>query len=325
VIATLAMLAAISVSTKEQLTTAIAQARAGDVIQLAKANYGAVTISGRSFSSTVTIKSASASAPATLSGLQLKNVSNLTFQDIEFTRERGTDPYWTKMVTAESATNLSFIGGFVHGPANADWQDDMYGMYIHNSTGIRISGVTFHDLRVALMIEDSTTFRIEKSFFSYLSADAMDIPGTNGGIIANNSIFTFDLMPGAHPDGIQCWTAGKTTGCKNLQITSNTFTGTVGNEFQGIFFGDEAGVNGYDNIQIVGNVFKNLLWHAICIAGQDTGLTIKNNNVTAGPNYRSWIRTAGPATVLGNVAPTYVIANKLGVPDGNTVGGVYQP
>lgn len=316
-LATLALLSAVTVSTKAQLDAAIARARGGEVIQLAKGNYGKVSIKGRNFRSILTIQSAAAATPATFSGLELREVRNLTFKDIEITRARGNDPVWAKMAEIYNATNISFIGGFVHGPANANWQDDMHGIYARNSSNLRISGVSFHDMTVALTIEDSDGYTVENNFFSFMSRDAMNVPGTRSGRIDNNSMFLFDTAPEAHPDGIQCWTTGKKTGCKNMQITNNKFFGSPGHEFQGVFLGDEAKVGGYDNIQITGNVMTSLMWNAIYVGGNGSSIAIRNNTITAGPNYRSWIYTFGPATLSGNAAPDYVIARKRGIPAGN--------
>lgn len=324
-ISTLAMLSAITVNTKAQLDAAISRARGGEEIRLTRANYGMVIIRDRKFTAPVTIRSAYPAAPAIFSTLRMHNVSNISFNDIEITRVRGKDPDWAKMVEVRGGSNIAFIGGFVHGPANAMWQDDMYGMYIRNTANLRVSGVTFHDLRVALVVEDSSNFNIENNMFTQLSRDAMEIPGANGGRIFNNSVALFNVAPGEHPDGIQCWTSGKTSGCKNVQITMNRFVGTPGREFQGVFFGDEARVGGYDGIQIIGNSFANVMWHGINIGGMGTGIVIRNNILTAGPNYRPWIRTAGPATLSGNSAPTYVIAGREGAPPGNKIGGAYTP
>ncbi|WP_040598196.1 right-handed parallel beta-helix repeat-containing protein [Sphingomonas elodea] len=319
------MLSAITVSTKAQLNTALWRARGGDVISLQRGDYGVLNLKGRKFATPLTIKSVSADAPARFSGLRVQNVSNVVLQDLEITRARGKDSAWAKMAEITGATNFSLIGGFVHGPANGKWQDDMNGVRITDSNGVRISGVTFHDVRIALSIEDTRSFVIENNEFSYISSDAMVIPGTREGRIASNRVSTFRVAPGVHPDGIQCWTAGKRSGCKNIEITRNSFVASPGQEYQGIFFGDEAGVGGYDNVRIVGNVFTNLLWHAINVAGAGKALTINSNIVTAGPCCRSWIRTAGAASVSGNVAPTFWIAGKKGVPAGNREGGVYKP
>lgn len=316
-IATLAMLSAVTVSTKAQLDAAIARARGGEVIQVAKGNYGVLTVPARQFSQTVTIQSANAAAPATFTKLQMQKVRNVAFKDLEVTRARGSDPEWSKLVDISDSANVSFLGGFVHGPANGAWEDDMYGMVVRRSANVRVQGVSFHDVSVALTVADTTGFTIESNFFSYISVDSIDIPGTQNGRIADNSMFLYVTAPGAHPDGIQCWTAGQKRGCNNLQIVNNKFYGTPGHEFQGIFFGDEAKVGGYENIQITGNVMTNLMWHAICVDGKGKGVTIRNNTVTANATYRSWIRTEGPATLSGNVAPTYIIAGKQGVPAGN--------
>lgn len=316
-IATLAMLSAITVSTKAQLDAAIARARGGEVIQLAKGNYGKVSIKGRKFGSIVTLQSVNAATPATISTLVVRDARNITFKDLEITRARGIDPVWAKMVEMYDIANISFVGGFVHGPANGTWQDDMYGIYARNASNLKINGVSFHDVSVALTIEDSDSYTVQNSFFSFISRDAMNVPGTRSGRIDNNSMFLFNTAPLAHPDGIQCWTTGKKSGCKNMQITNNKFFGSPGHEFQGVFLGDEAKVGGYDNIQIIGNVMTNLMWNAIYVGGNGSGIAIRNNTLTAGPNYRSWIYTFGPATLSGNVAPDYVIAQKRGIPAGN--------
>lgn len=322
-VAVLALMTTITVSTPAQLTAAIAKARGGDVVVLAPGNYQAQRFIGTAYTSPVVFRSANPKRPARIAKLNMKDARNIVFQDIEFTRDRGSEPAFEAVIQIAGGSNITFRGGSIHGSLNNNASDDMMGIRARQPDRLKVIGVTFKQLGVALGIDNGTNFFVHGNSFSELAVDAMEIPGARGGLIEKNHFFNYQPNPGAHTDAIQCWTRRQKTGCKDIVIRENWFDSAPGKEFQGVFFADEDNVGGYDRIEVSNNRFNATAWHAINI-DRGTGTVIKNNVLIAGPTAKPWIKTASPAVVIGNSAPTYIIAGVAGVPEGNKVGGLYK-
>lgn len=322
-VAILAMAAAYTVTTPAQLNAAVARAKSDDTIIVAPGDYGMVQFGNAQFDKPVTIRSQDPKRPASFSRFWLKDPRNLILENLEFTRGRGSEPSWAKIVEISGGSDVTIKGGSVHGTLNGSPADDMNGVYFRGTRRMTVTGVTFRELNVALTFDDSADVVIDSNSFSYLGTDSINLAAVNGAKVVNNHFYDFRPVPGAHPDAIQCWTRSKTTACKNVTIHHNNFDGAPGHEFQGVFFGDEAKIGGYDNIEISDNVFTSTMWHAIYI-GPGSNIVIKNNVITAGPTMKPWIRTESPATLVGNSAPTYVIGGVQKPPKGNKVGGLYK-
>ncbi|WP_167693175.1 right-handed parallel beta-helix repeat-containing protein [Sphingomonas azotifigens] len=322
-LAVLALMTTVTVSTPGELAAAIGKARGGDVVVLAPGDYQAQRFIGTAYSSPVVFRSQDPKRPARISQLNMKDARNVTFQDIEFTRIRGSEPHFAAVIVIADGSNIVFRGGSVHGSLNDNARDDFMGIHARRPDRLQVIGVTFKQLSVALGIENGTNFVVQDSSFSELATDAMEIPGALGGLIERNHFFNYQPNPGAHTDAIQCWTLRQKSGCKDMVIRGNWFDSAPGKEFQGVFFADEDNVGGYDRIEVSNNKFTGTAWHAINI-DRGVDIVIKDNILIAGPTARPWIKTAGPAVVTGNVAPTYIIAGKPGVPKGNKIGGIYK-
>ena len=77
-------MSAIKVANASQLNTALHRVHAGDTIELAGGNYGRLELKGVHFSGEVTITSASDSKPAVFAYMHATNVSNVTFDGVDF-------------------------------------------------------------------------------------------------------------------------------------------------------------------------------------------------------------------------------------------------
>lgn len=319
-----AMAATYTVTTPDQLSAAVAKAKGGDVIVMAPGDYGIVQMNNAQFDKVVIIRSQDPKHPARFSRLRMHGPRNLVLENLEFTRLRGNEPAWKKTVDIDQGYNVTIKGGFVHGTLNGSSTDDPDGLYIRNTQNATITGVIFRGLRIALGVEDSSNVVIDGNDFSYLDLDAIDVPGVDGAKITNNHFHDFRPAPEAHPDAIQCWTRNKNKACKNIFISHNKFDGAPNYEMQGVFFGDEDKIGGYDNIEISDNIFICTYWHAIFL-GAGSNTLIKNNVVTAGPRMKPWIGTTSPATLIGNSAPSYFFRGKaMPPPKGNKIGGLYK-
>ncbi|WP_313535736.1 right-handed parallel beta-helix repeat-containing protein [Sphingomonas sp.] len=323
IVTTLLVLMSVTVGNNAELTTAIAAAKGGERIVLRPGNYGAVAVRNRTWDKPVTIESADPTQPAVISKFVAANTTGLTLRNIEFTRAMGSERVWAKIAEITGGANIRFEGGSIHGSLDKDPSNDMQGLSARGTRNLVVSGVKFQDLNAGLVCEDCSDFEVRKSVFSFIGTDGMDIPGARGATITDNFFHDFRPVKGAHPDGIQCWTFRKTSGCKDVTITGNTFRGDPGHEFQGVFFGDEANVGGYDRIKIAHNNFVCTMWHAVNI-GLGSEIEISDNQVSAGPNYKPWFQTRGPAKLIGNIAPAYRVENKQNVPAGNRMGGAFR-
>jgi hypothetical protein len=316
-------IASLTITTPTELTTALKNAKGGERIVLLPGNYGQVVIQNQTWRSPVTIESADPAHPAVIARLVTRNATGMNFNNIEFTRPRGAEPYFNKLIEISGGAYIRFNGGSVHGTLNGDPSDDMQGILVRGSDGFAVSKMTFTDLYLGVACDDCTNFNIESNTFRFIGTDGINIPGARGGKIQLNTFRDFRPLPGAHPDGVQCWTTRKPSGCKDVVIARNTFQGDPGHEFQGVFFGDEAGVGGYDRITVQLNVFKCTLWHAVNLA-RGSEQAILNNTIIAGPNYAPWFRTVSPVKMTGNSAPSYFAEGKSGLPAGNTLGGSFK-
>ncbi|MGN7999356.1 right-handed parallel beta-helix repeat-containing protein [Sphingomonas sp. 22176] len=331
VLAVLAPLAAqarpIAVGTPAQLQAAWKSARPGDTILLAPGNYGAMGINDAQFGGTVTVRSADPRRPARFTRVTINNARNLTLSGIEFAYVPAPGEGNSQaMVRINNGSNITLDNLYVHGVLDGDVSRDVNGISAVNVEGLTISNSRLVAINAGIKTDKGRNVLIRGNDISFIGSDAMEIPGSNGITIVSNKVHDFRTNKDVHPDGVQCWTTREASGCKNVRILHNQFIGSPGHEPQGVFFGDEDRVGGYENIEITGNRFVCTMWHAINIYSGPKNVVIRNNEVIAGPNFTPWIRVDAPAVVEGNSAPTYFIGNvKIpALPPGNVIGGRFN-
>ncbi|WP_066719078.1 right-handed parallel beta-helix repeat-containing protein [Sphingomonas pituitosa] len=314
--------ATIAVATPAELNSALRKAKPGDVIQLAPGRYGTVTIA----SSDVTIKSANPGRRAQFDRIAINNARNLVLSGIEvsYTPAPG-EPNWQVMIRVTKGSNVTIDDAYVHGVIDGDVSRDVNGIWAYDVDGFSVTNSRFLEINAGIKADSSRNVVIRNNDIGFIGNDAIEIPGSDGVLISQNTIHDFRTNPGMHPDGVQCWTTRKPSGCKNVRILHNQIIGSPGHEPQGIFFGDEDRVGGYENIEITGNRFYMTMWHAISLSSRPKNVTIRSNEVVGGPNFTPWIRVDGPAVVEGNRAPTYHIGTKSNVvPRGNVIAGAFR-
>lgn len=312
--------ATIAVATPSALPAAIKRAKPGDVIQLASGNYGAVVLDDAQ----VTITSADPNRRALISRITLNNVRNTTLSELEFSHVPAPgEGNGQAAIRINNGSNIKLDNLYVHGVIDGQVAGDANGISAINVDGLTVTNSRFLEVNAGISVVGSRRVWIDHNDIGFIGSDAIEIPGANTVTISWNKIHDFRTNPGIHPDGIQCWTTRQPSGCKNVRIFRNEITGSPGHEPQGIFFGDEDRVGGYENIEITGNRFVCTMWHAINLYGGPRNVVIRFNRVIAGPNFIPWIRVDAPAKLEGNSAPAYFIVNmKMPIlPPGNAIGG----
>ncbi|WP_066723617.1 right-handed parallel beta-helix repeat-containing protein [Sphingomonas pituitosa] len=318
----LILAATIAVATPTELPAALKRAQPGDVIQLAPGRYGVATITA----SDVTIRSADPKRPALFDRIAINDARNLVLSGVEvsYTPAPG-EPNWQVMIRITGGSNITIDNTYVHGVIDGDVSRDVNGIWAYGVDGLTVSNSRFLEINAGIKVDTSRGVVIRGNDIGWIGNDAIEIPGSNGVTIAWNTVHDFRTNPGMHPDFVQCWTTRQTSGCKNVRIFRNEILGSPGHEPQGVFFGDEDGVGGYENIEITGNRFYMTMWHAISLSSRPKNVTIRFNEVVAGPNYTPWIKVDGAAMVEGNTAPSFYIGTKASVlPAGNAVDGLFR-
>lgn len=319
--------ATIPVATPAQLQAAWKAAKPGDTILLAPGNYGGAGINDAQYAGTVTVKSADPTRPAVFTRITLNSARNLTLSGLEFAYVPAPgEANSQSMIRINGGSGIVLDGLYVHGVIDGDVTRDVHGVSAVNVDGLTVSSSRFLEINAAIKTDASRNVVIRGNDIGFIGSDAIEIPGSDGVAIAWNTIHDWRTNKDVHPDGVQCWTTRQKSGCKNVRIFRNEFIGSPGHEPQGIFFGDEDRVGGYENIEITGNRFVCTMWHAINIYSGPKNVTIRFNEVVAGPNFTPWIRVDAPATVEGNSAPTFFIGNvKIpALPAGNYMGGLFS-
>ncbi|NJB97468.1 MULTISPECIES: right-handed parallel beta-helix repeat-containing protein [Sphingomonas] len=318
--------AAITVATPAQLQSAVKTARGGDVILLQPGHYGVVTLNGAHYASSVRIRSANPSHRAFFSRLTINNARNLTLSGLEvsYAAARG-EGNMQAMIRVNNGFNITLDDLYVHGVIDGKVVNDVNGVVAQNVEGFRVTNSRFREINAGIKTGRSGNVLIQNNDIGFIGSDAIEIPGSNGVSIIANTLHDFRTNPTIHPDGVQCWTTRETSGCKNVRILRNQIIGSPGHEPQGVFFGDEDRVRGYENIEISNNRFYMTMWHAIALYSAPRNVVIRYNQVIAGPNFTPWIRVEAPATVQGNVAPAYYInSEQPALPPGNQIGGLFK-
>ncbi len=318
--------AAITVATPAQLQSAVKTARGGDVILLRPGHYGVVALNGARYDSTVTIRSMNPDHRAFFTRITINNARNLTLSGLEISYAPAPgEGNAQSMVRVENGFNVTLNGLYVHGVIDGNVAKDVNGVVAYDVEGFRVTNSRFLEINAGIKTDRGGNVLIENNDIGFIGSDAIEIPGSNGVTITGNTLHDFRTNPTIHPDGVQCWTTRETSGCKNVRILRNQIIGSPGHEPQGVFFGDEDHVGGYENIEISNNRFYMTMWHAIALYSAPKNVVIRYNQVIAGPNFTPWIRVEAPATVQGNVAPAYYInTNDSELPSGNYIGGLFQ-
>lgn len=234
------------VHTAAELAAAYAGAKDGDRIELAAGNYGAVTLSGRSFANGITITSADPNNHAVLTDqIVIKNSSNVTLTGIDLDAAKlgsSARANWVN-VSFSSGVTVSDMTITGHIPTAAEGMNPndpaatrldpiagyayTCGLIVSNSTGTVVRNIDFQDLRIALTITDADNTLV----------DNVDIHDVREGINLNDvrdlkiqNSFFHDFTPwvpasgqGDHADMIQYWGVNSQIGVRNLTITDNVF------------------------------------------------------------------------------------------------------
>lgn len=289
----------INVSNLTELYDALASAKGGETIALAGGEYGDMVLSMKSgfdltFASNVTITSADAQDPAVFSGLDLRDVTNLTFDGVTFdyTFEEGDNVYDRPFQVSDSENinfhNSTFDGDIAQGVSAVD---DGYGyaigLSVRDSVGISVENNEFFDFARGAIVTQSADVSVIENDIHSIRIDGLNFAEIKGIEVEGNYIHDFKGSPNSndHSDMIQFWTNGTDSPSTDIIIRGNHLDIGSGSPTQSIFMRNDQVDQGfvgaemfYQNLLIEENVIINGHAHGITV-GETNNLTIRNNSV----------------------------------------------
>ena len=276
----------LQVSNADQLARALDTAQGGDVIKLASGDYGNLQLQGLSFASNVTLTSATPQHQATFSGLDLRDVSNLTFAKVAFDYKfTAGDPAYVSPFKIQGGAHVTIRNSTFDGDSSANGYGYGSGLAVTNAQDVQVSGNKIFNFYTGLSVSDSTGTTVRGNDVHDIRSDGMVFVHVEGVTIARNHIHDFRTDPGSldHPDMIQFWTAGTTAPSTQIVIKNNLLDSGSGPWTQSIFLGNEAAASlgtamYYRDVTIANNVVVNGHFHGITVA-QAIGVKILNNSV----------------------------------------------
>ncbi len=289
----------ITVSTLQELITALGQASGGETILLAPGSYGQLSLTMKTgidltFPSNVTIAAADPAAPPVFSGLDLRDATNLVFRDITFdySYQSGQAASFAAFVVEGGSgiafTDCRFDGDTASGTGTfADGYASGYGLHLVGVKDIVVEGSEFTTFMRGMVVDNCDNVVIRGNEMQDMRSEGLNLCAVQGVLIEDNHIHDFRTAPGSgdHPDMIQFWTNGTTRPSTDIVIRNNLLDIGDGDWTQSIFMRNDLvdrGLAGpemyYQNVLIEGNVIVNAHCWGIYV-GETAGLTIRSNSV----------------------------------------------
>ena len=197
-------MASVTVSSRSDLLSAVANASAGDTILLEAGNYGSVDLNNANFSDYVTIRSLDADNPARFTDFGIYNSSHVRVDGVHVSAPNNGAPA-VKIVDIDNGSHhIEFLNSEVNGLVDGDYSG-FYGIHTGSSTHhVKIHGNNVHDVKVAIVVNGTTDFVVTENFTDMIGEDDMKFISVHRGLIEDNiGGGRHFQQPGGHMDYIQ--------------------------------------------------------------------------------------------------------------------------
>ena len=280
----------VSVSNKTQLLSALKTVKAGDTVQLAAGDYGSISLDGMSsatrylkYTGEVKIVSADATNQAVIDDLNLRWVSNLTFENITFDYDKTVSTDGIPMFLS-NASNVTFRGDTFIGEISGTGYGMGSGFKVSLGSDIVLENSTITGFRNGIETYGTDGITVRGNVISNISYDGMINSNVQGLTIRNNTIaMNSDPAGDKHRDVIQVWNQHERAPASDITIDGNRLTATDSTT-HGIYMGNSDAQNTgllseyYSNVAITNNIIMTGQKLGIAV-GETNGLTISGNTM----------------------------------------------
>lgn len=272
-----------AITSAQELSAAIKNARGGETFILQGGNYGLLRIR-KAFSKPVTIRSASPRSPACFTDLRLKGAANVALDGLFFDyRYAPGDKDFTNHFSIQESrriaiSNSVFDGGQRSGAGHGR------GLWLRNSANIEINGSVFRKWWKALSADRIVNLTVRGNEFTDIRSDGMALGVMDGLIIEANHLHNFRGVKGNkdHRDMIQILRSSNQRST-DIVIKDNIFDMGAGDYAQTIWMGGDGKDTSdpmlrHQNVLIENNVIYNAHTHGISVHHLDN-LSIRKNSI----------------------------------------------
>jgi Ca2+-binding RTX toxin-like protein len=312
----------ITVGSTASLGAALANAHAGDTIQLQAGQYDGLAIRNLTFAQDVTITSSDPSHQAVLTNFDVTNVTGLTVRNVDLFAN-GPANYFDFNV--RNSTDVHFDHVTIHGSLDNNSGNDANGILFQSSNDVSITNSVFQQLGHGAAVLAGSKVQFGGNTVHDMRSDGFDFAQVDHVTVSGNNFTNFHPVAGDHPDAIQFWTTGTTSASHDIVVSNNVVTEGNGSGSQGVFFKDELGNLAFQNVTISGNLIEGGYYNGIRVTHAD-GLTLSNNTLTTNVNgmqARLEIDDSNNVAASNNQAVSYILNNNTHlVESGDTFNNV---
>lgn len=273
-----------NVSDHPGLISALGSVAAADLILMAPGSYGTVDIRNETFPPGVVVRSEDPGNRAVITSFNLKNVANITFDEIYFDITLGAGATGGVLAKVENCTNVVLRNSVFDGDA----QKVGYGVQIVGGNGVTLEDSEVFRFSKNVLLQGVHNVVIRRNDIHSQDGDGIQVSGAQGLLIEENHIHDAEPLPGStvHRDMIQFHTSGHTTPTIDVTIRANFLNSGSGPITQSIFMRNEAVDQGqvggtamyYRNITIEDQVIYNGHTHGISVGATDV-ISVRNNTL----------------------------------------------
>ena len=335
------MLSNIYVSSAEQLTSALNSAKSGDIITLAGGDYGNISLTGKVFAESLTIKSADSNNPASFGSLTIKGSENIVVSgvNVDFVPTAATMSF-SSAVLIDHSKGITFERGLIEGgPAVSGVAIDATtvdstgnviglptgrGITIQGSSNVTITQSDISQFLRGIAIGDSEKITISDNEIHHLRKTAI-VGGADDLVIEGNylhsaSPWKLGTAGGDHADFIALWTdPNQGAPTTNVTIKDNVLDQGDGTSVLGMWLqGDAAG---FANVVIQGNAILGGDTQGIMMSNTVGGV-VKDNVLVQTTSYEKApgiILLEGAKNILVSENIASAVADKNGLNSSNEI------
>ena len=276
-------------ATAATLSTALAAASPGDIIDLGGTTGSPNSLPARSFDPPVTIRN------GTLNGLVSSNAAGLTFSGVTFNATEGE----FRPIRFTGCQRLRFPDCTFRSPGTVPVDTIVPTLlYLKSCTDVVVSNSDLSRGQFAIHTVDCDNVTVSFSLFHDIRSDGVQATGARGLNILGNVFRDFYGAgeigtTGDHSDRIQVTSGGGSRSSANIVIRGNTMLIGAGRVSQGIYVADEGDV-----------------------LGPPQGVTIEDNHVQSGMDNGIFVSDGTQVRINRNTVPSSGGASFLRVSDG---------
>ncbi len=287
----------IYVSNTSQLFAALSQASGGETIILSSGNYGSLDISGKSFSSYVTLVSEEPRG-AIFTSVDIRDTDYLRIDNVHVDSPSNGGAASKLVSVSEGSSHIQFLNSEVNGKVD-DVYTGHYGLYTKDVSDVTFAGNDVHDIKIGGVFYSAQDLTIKGNTIDYTGADSFKFIGVHGVLVEDNVGASHHFpASGEHLDFIQF----QGTDSSDIVIRGNVSLPGTQTNVQGIFLDDAH----YTNVLVEDNVIVTGMIRGVSVSS-GTNVVVRNNTLinVEGAGSKA-TKVLGADQSYGNIQTSYL-------------------